>query len=98
MLPSLPRRAPTPTSPPMIGSKTSRAGPRLTAGQLRLIHVTGRRIGLRDGQVHDLAEHASGFRTRAIAGLTVLEARTLIGVLKRMERHAGLERPRTAAS
>jgi hypothetical protein len=60
----------------------------LTAGQLRLIHATARRIGLRDAQIHDLAESASDYRTRAIAGLTIMEARRLIGLLKVLERNA----------
>jgi hypothetical protein len=70
----------------------------LTIGQRRLIFATSHRIGLRDEQLHDLAENASDYRTRALARLTTFEARRLIGMLKTIERHAGLGRSRAAAS
>jgi hypothetical protein len=63
---------------------TRRAG----AGQRRLIFATARMVGLRDDQLHDLAESASDYRTRAISGLTVAEARRLIGLLKTLKRNA----------
>jgi hypothetical protein len=65
------------------------AGPRRAhAGQRRLIFATARIVGLRDEQLHDLAERASDYRTRAISTLTVPEARRLIGLLKTLERNA----------
>jgi hypothetical protein len=59
---------------------------RARAGQRRLIFATARAVGLRDEQLHDLAESASDSRTRAISRLTVAEARRLIGLLKTLER------------
>jgi hypothetical protein len=59
---------------------------RIRSGQRRLIFATAGRIGLRDEQLHDLVESVSDYRTRAIAHLTLREARRLIGILKRMER------------
>lgn len=61
---------------------------RAHAGQRRLIFATARIVGLRDEQLHDLAESASEYRTRAISMLTVPEARRLIGLLKTLERYA----------
>jgi hypothetical protein len=62
---------------------------RANAGQRRLIFATARTIGLRDEQLHDLAESASDARTRAISTLTVGEAQRLIGLLKTLKRNAG---------
>ena len=59
---------------------------RIRSGQRKLIFATARRIGLRDEQLHDLIENMSDFRTRAIAHLTLGEARRLIGLLKTIER------------
>jgi hypothetical protein len=53
-----------------------------------LIFATARAIGLRDEQLHDLAESASDDRTRGISRLSVGEARRLIGLLKTLRRHA----------
>ena len=61
---------------------------RANEGQRRLIFATARIVGLRDEQLHDLAESASDARTRAISTLTVEEARRLIGVLKTLKRNA----------
>ncbi len=58
------------------------------AGQRRLIFATARTVGLRDEQLHDLAERASDYRTRAISRLSVGEARRLIGLLKVLRRAA----------
>lgn len=60
---------------------------RIRPGQRRLIFATANTIGLRDEQLHDLVEWASGDRTRAIALLTVAEARRLTGVVKKIERN-----------
>jgi hypothetical protein len=69
-----------------------------SAGQRRLIFATARMVGLRDEQLHDLAESASEYRTRAISALTVADANRLIGLLKRLERTAPrLRRHRGAA-
>jgi hypothetical protein len=57
-----------------------------SAGQRRLIFVTARTVGLREGQLRDLAERASDYRTRGISALTVAEANRLIGLLKTLER------------
>lgn len=70
------------------------AGVRLSAGQRRLVFAVAGRLGLRDEQLHDLVESASDYRTRAIARLTVGEARRLIGILKTLERNGDrLARP-----
>ena len=61
---------------------------RAHGGQRRLIFATARTVGLRDEQLHDLAESASDYRTRAISRLTVAEARRLIGLLKTLKRNA----------
>lgn len=66
---------------------------RIRSGQRRLIFSVAGRIGLRDEQLHDLIEWASGERTRAISRLTIAEARRLTGLLKRMERAAGIVPP-----
>ncbi len=60
---------------------------RIRSGQRKLIFAVANKLGLRDVQLHDLVEAGSNFRTRAIASLTVGEARTVIGTLKRMERN-----------
>ena len=57
-------------------------------GQRRLIFATARIVGLHDEQLHDLAETASDYRTRAISMLTVAEAHRLVGLLKTLERNA----------
>jgi hypothetical protein len=59
-----------------------------SAGQRRLIFATARTVGLRDEQLHDLAESASDYRTRGISRLTAVEANRLIGLLKTLERNA----------
>jgi hypothetical protein len=59
---------------------------RIRSGQRRLIFATAGRVGLRAEQVFDLVECATAGRTRAIAQLTIGEARWAIGVLKVMER------------
>lgn len=58
-----------------------------SAGQRRLIFATARTVGLRDEQLHDLAESASDHRTRGISRLSATEANRLI-VLKILERNA----------
>ena len=61
---------------------------RIRPGQRKLIFAVAARLGLRDEQLHDLVECASDYRTRAIARLTIGEARRLTGTLKTMERNA----------
>jgi hypothetical protein len=61
---------------------------RIRPGQRRLIFAVTGRLGLRDEQLHDLVEWASDERTRAISKLTIVEARRLTGLLKRMEKLA----------
>jgi hypothetical protein len=61
---------------------------RIRPGQRKLIFATAGRLGLRDEQLHDLVEGVSDQRTRAIARLTIQEARRLIGLLKTMERNS----------
>jgi len=62
-------------------------GIRIRSGQRRLIFATARMLGLRDEQLYDLVESASDGRTRAIAHLTIGEARWTVGVLKTLERN-----------
>lgn len=61
---------------------------RIRSGQRKCIFATAAAVGLRDEQLHDLVEAATGDRTRAIARMTIGEARWLIGTLKTMERNA----------
>ena len=70
-----------------------------STGQRRLIFATARIVGLRDEQLHDLAESASDYRTRGISRLTSVEANRLIGLLKTLERNSRLsERRRRGAA
>lgn len=69
---------------------------RIRGGQRRLIFAVAAVVGLRDEQLHDLVEGVSGDRTRALAYLTVGEARRLTGVLKTLERNG--DRIRAAAA
>jgi hypothetical protein len=72
---------------------------RANSGQRRLIFATARTIGLRDEQLHDLAERASEGRTRAISTLTAAEAHRLIGLLKTLKRSAaGVSRGRQSGA
>lgn len=60
---------------------------RIRLGQQRLIFATAAKVGLRDEQLYDMVEYVSGSRTRLITALTMLEARRLIGIVKKMERN-----------
>lgn len=83
------RVAPAPLVDPVDGE-------RIRTGQRRLIFATATRVGLRDEQLHDLVEWASGDRTRAIAQLTIGEARRLTGIVKTLERNGARYRAELA--
>ncbi len=70
---------------------------RIRGGQRRLVFTVAAALGLRDEQLHDLVEGVSEDRTRAIAQLTVGEARRLTGILKTLERNGARLRAEAAA-